>query len=299
MSSSVAPALRRDRSAGPIDVVVVTYQSQGWIGPCLDSLLGQEGVGVVLVVDSGSTDDTASVVSEYAPLGVRLQALGVNRGFGASANRGVSATTSEFVFVANPDLMVEPECLKTLGSTIVENDRLAIVGPLVCDLDGTPYPSARSFPNLLDAVGHGFLGLIWQGNPWSRRYLRPDRVDWISGTAMLVRRSAFESVGGFDESYYMYVEDVDLSWRLKAQGWKVALDRDAVVRHAIGGSSETAPYRMIVAHHVSLWRFARRTAHGAPRALLPLVCCGLVARTLLVAARRMAVRQPPATLVGG
>ena len=247
-----------------------------------------------MVVDSGSTDSTAEIVARYAVHGVRWQALGVNRGFGAGANRGVSATTSEFVFVGNPDLIVEPRCLKTLRAALADDNHLAIVGPRVCDLDGVMYPSARSFPSLLDAAGHGFLGLIWKGNPWSKRYLRPDRIDWISGTAMLIRRSAFESVGGFDESYFMYVEDVDLSWRLNEQGWKVALSRDAVVRHAIGGSSETAPYRMIVAHHVSLWRFARRTRRGAKRAVLPLVGVGLVARAVLVAARRKVHQRPPA-----
>ena len=277
-----------------IDVVVVTHQSHAWIGRCLDSLVAQEGIGVVVVVDSGSTDGTAEVVAHYAPHGVRWQPLGVNRGFGAGANRGVSATMSEFVFVGNPDLIVEPQCLKTLRAALADDNRLAIVGPQVCDLDGAMYPSARSFPNLLDAAGHGFLGLIWKGNPWSKRYLRPDRIDWISGTAMLIRRSAFESVGGFDESYFMYVEDVDLSWRLNEQGWKVALSRDAIVRHAIGGSSETVPYRMIVAHHVSLWRFARRTRRGATRVVLPFVGFGLVVRAVLVAARRTVHRRPPA-----
>ena len=277
-----------------VDVVVVTHQSYAWIGRCLDSLMTQEGIGLVVVVDSGSTDGTAQVVAQYASLGVCWQAMGVNRGFGAGANRGISATASEFVFVGNPDLILEPHCLKALRGALADNNRLAIVGPQVCDLDGAIYPSARSFPNLLDAVGHGFLGLIWKGNPWSQRYLQPDRIDWISGTAMLIRRSAFESVGGFDESYFMYVEDVDLSWRLNEQGWQVALNREAVVRHAIGGSSETAPYRMIAAHHVSLWRFARRTRRGVNRAVLPLIGFGLVARALLVAARRTVHHRPPA-----
>lgn len=282
------------RPVEPIDVVVVTYQSAAWIGRCLDSLIDQEGIGTIVVVDGGSTDNTAGVVRRYIPLGVGWLPLGVNRGFGSSANRGIAATSSESVLVLNPDLVVEPGCVRDLGRAMQADVRLAIVGPTVGDLDGTPYPSARAFPHLIDAVGHGFIGLFWKENPWSKRYLVPNRVDWISGTAMLLRRQPFESVGGFDESYFMYVEDVDLAWRLAEKGWTVALVAAATVRHAIGGSSESVPYRMIVAHHRSLWRFATKTTQGVERLLLPVVAVGLFTRAGLVALRRLINGKPPA-----
>ncbi len=292
--------MEADRPA--VDVVIVTYQSEAWIGRCLDSLQDDhitKTIGAVIVVDNGSTDRTENMVRARHADGVRWLSLGSNRGFGAAANRGIAATISEFVVLLNPDLIVAPGAIATLRVALDADSGLALVGPRVCDLDGTPYPSARSFPDLLDAAGHGFVGLVWKDNPWSRRYLAPHRVDWISGTAMMLRRTAFESVGGFDEAYFMYVEDVDLSFRLAQTGWRVGLVADATVRHAIGGSSQTAPYRMIVAHHRSLWRFAGRSTLGVKRLLLPLVGVALVARAAAVSVSRLVNKRPPASRRSG
>jgi N-acetylglucosaminyl-diphospho-decaprenol L-rhamnosyltransferase len=104
-------------------------------------------------------------------------------------------------------------------------------------------------------------------------------VDWVSGACMLVRRSAFEAVGGFDEGYFMYVEDVDLCWRLARAGWRIGYEPSGRVVHALGASSRLMPYRMIAAHHRSLLRFASRTTTGGRRAVLPLVAAGLGVRT--------------------
>jgi N-acetylglucosaminyl-diphospho-decaprenol L-rhamnosyltransferase len=272
----------------------VTFESAAWIAACLESVLAQRGVGRVVVADSGSTDVTGDVVAGFVGRGVVWLPLRVNRGFGAAANRGVAETNSSAVAIVNADLVMEADALTALEAALSATERCAVVGPLVTDFAGRPYPSARSFPRLVDAIGHGFVGLVWKTNPWSHRYLDPDRVDWISGTAMVVRRSAFESVGGFDEAYFMYVEDVDLCWRLARAGWSVAVAADATVRHAVGGSSETAPFAMIVAHHRSLWRFACRSTTGWSRAALPVVAAGLVARAAAVSLRRVFVAQAPA-----
>ena len=111
---------------------------------------------------------------------------------------------------------------------------------------------------------------------------------------MLLRRSAFEAVGGFDERYFMYVEDVDLCWRTWQAGWRVAYEPAGRVVHAIGVSSELAPYRMIMAHHRSLWRFAVRSAGPRRRPLLPVVAVGLAVRTVLAWAQRASRRRPHA-----
>jgi N-acetylglucosaminyl-diphospho-decaprenol L-rhamnosyltransferase len=175
------------------------------------------------------------------------------------------------------------------------------VGPRIENPDGSWYPSARSFPSLADALGHAFLHFVAPGNRFSRRYKLLDwdhdsgrLVDWVSGTFVMVRREAFESVGGFDERYFMYVEDVDLCWRLRRAGWDVAYEPAGRVIHAIGASSELAPYRMIVAHHRSLLRFAATTASGPRRLLLPAVAVGLAVRAGLACAQRALRRRPPA-----
>lgn len=316
VSSERPSAPRTGPASGPpvdaaaVDVVIVTYQSEAWIGRCLDSLedgavhgLGTPAmsamIGTVIVVDNASTDGTENIVRARQARGVRWVPLGKNHGFGAAANRGIAASMSEFVTLLNPDLIVESGAIATLATALTADSGLALVGPRVCDLDGTPYPSARCFPDLLDAAGHGFVGLVWKDNPWSRRYLAPDRVDWISGTAMMLRRDAFEAVGGFDEAYFMYVEDVDLCFRLAKAGWRVGLVADATVRHAIGGSSQATPYRMIVAHHRSLWLFATRSTRGPERLLLPVVGLALMTRAAAVSVRRLVNKRPPASRRSG
>ncbi len=126
-------------------------------------------------------------------------------------------------------------------------------------------------------------------------HTRAGPVDWVSGACMLVRRSAFEQVGGFDPAYFMYVEDVDLCWRLGQAGWTVGYEPAGRVVHTVGASSQLAPYRMILAHHRSLLRFANRTTIGPRRVVLPAVAAALGVRTCLAWAHHRFDRRPPAT----
>ena len=100
----------------------------------------------------------------------------------------------------------------------------------------------------------------------------------MTGACFLVRRQAFDAVGGFDDRYFMYVEEVDLCWRLAKAGWRTAYEPSARVLHLAGISTAAVPYRMIAAHHLSLWRFARRTTSGPDRLWLPVVAAGIAGR---------------------
>jgi N-acetylglucosaminyl-diphospho-decaprenol L-rhamnosyltransferase len=141
-------------------------------------------------------------------------------------------------------------------------------------------------------MGHGLLGKIARDNPFTRRYRlldwdhgKPAEVDWVSGACFLIRREAWKVIGGFDPSYFMYMEDVDLCWRLRQHGWRVGYDPAACVIHFQGVSAGQHPYRMLMAHHQSMWRFARRTTRGAKRSALPVVAVGLAGRLVVAAAR--------------
>ncbi|MDP1805012.1 MAG: glycosyltransferase family 2 protein, partial [Acidimicrobiales bacterium] len=218
----------------------------------------------------------------------RIVQTGANLGFGSAANRGVAVTTGDHVLILNPDTVVEPGTLKALSEALDRDPGLAAVGPRLENVDGSLYPSVRRFPDLTVAFGHAFLGLVWARNPATRRYRMLDwdhdqpaaGVDWVSGACVLVRRTAFEMVGGFDEAYFMYVEDVDLCWRLGQAGWRIGYEPGARVVHALGGSSRLVPYRMIAEHHRSLLRFVSKSSAGARRAIIPVVAAGLAVRTV-------------------
>ena len=287
---------------GPrLTAVVVNYNARDHLLGCLRSLR-DDGVEAIVVVDNASSDGSTAAVLEADPAVVVIP-TGGNLGFGAAANRGLAAARGEYAVVLNPDVLVEPGTMKVLADAADRDAALAALGPRVENLDGTLYPSARTFPDLLDSAGHAFLGFVMPENRFSRRYRMLDwdhasarTVDWVSGTCVLLRLSALGAVGGFDEGYFMYVEDVDLCWRLGRAGWRVGYEPQGRVVHTIGASSERAPYRMILAHHRSLLRFSAKTATGPRRLLLPLVGVGLAVRTVLAWLQRARRGRPHAAL---
>jgi N-acetylglucosaminyl-diphospho-decaprenol L-rhamnosyltransferase len=297
------PDVTGTKPTGPnLDVaaVIVNFNACRHLVECVRSLRA-DGVDEVVVVDNASSDGSEAVLAAADP-DSRFLPTGSNLGFGRAANLGVADTAAGYVLILNPDTIVEPGTTKALAAALDRDPRLAAVGPRLDNPDGTLYPSARRFPKLTDAVGHAFLGYVWRTNPFTTRYRMLDWdhaeagfVDWVGGACMLVRRTAFEQVGGFDPAYFMYVEDVDLCWRLRQQGWTVGYEPAGRVMHTVGVSSQLAPYRMILAHHRSLLRFANRTTTGAGRALLPAVAAGLGVRTLLSWAQHRLDRRPPAT----
>jgi N-acetylglucosaminyl-diphospho-decaprenol L-rhamnosyltransferase len=267
--------------------VIVNYESGSALSRCVEGLLGG-GVTELVVVDNGSTDGSVDVLRGALP-DVEVVVTGRNLGYGAAANRGVAATNAPAVLVCNPDVIVGPGALPALAAAMEADPRRALVGPLIRTAEGDRYPSARRFPSMAEAAGHAAIGLFTPRNRFTRAYHRADlepgaatlEVDWVSGACFLVRRAAFEQVGGFDEAYFMYAEDVDLCWRLGRAGWAVAYVPAAEVTHVQGVSTDHHPYRMIAEHHRSALRFAARSSSGAGRLLLPLVAVGIGARCTL------------------
>ena len=268
-----------------VAAVVVNYNTCPHLLTCVRSLRA-DGVTDVVVVDNASADDSCAALRRSDPDAVLLP-MTSNLGFGTAANRGVEVAEAEYVLILNPDTVVEPGTTKALVEALDRHPTLAVVGPRMENVDGSLYPSARRFPDLVDAAGHAFLGLVVPSNPFTRRYRMLDwdhqhagEVDWVGGACLLVRRSAFQSVGGFDEAYFMYAEDVDLCWRLRREGWGIGYEPAGRVVHSLGGSSRLVPYRMIAEHHRSLLRFVSKSTAGARRGIIPLVAAGLAVRTL-------------------
>jgi len=274
-----------------VSAVIVNYNTRRHVLDCVRSLR-EEGVTDIVVADNASEDGSAEAVSN-ADSEVTVVPTGGNLGYGGGANRGSSVARGDLLLVCNADVRVEPGAVKSLVAALEADAHRAVVGPLIEDLEGSVYPSPREFPSVADALGHGFIGLVAPGNPFTRRYRMLDseraqvaEADWVSGACFLVRRSAWEALGGFDERYFMFAEDVDLCWRAWKSGWTVAFEPAARVVHIRGASTELAPYRMIVAHHRSLLTFAHRTLAGWRRCLLPVVALGLMVRTALASAQR-------------
>jgi N-acetylglucosaminyl-diphospho-decaprenol L-rhamnosyltransferase len=242
------------------------------------------GTPEVVVVDNASRDTSVAALLAALP-DVTVIHAPENVGYARAANLGTAATRAEVVAVLNPDTCLEPGTAAACLRRLDEVERVAACGPRLKNTDGSDYPSARSNPSVPLAVMHGLLGLWWPKNSFTTRYRQldadPDRprvVDWISGAALWLRRTSLDAIGGWDERYFMYLEDVDLCWRLRRAGWDIAYEPEAVVWHVQGASTSRRPYRMLLEHHRSAWRYARRRMTGVRRVLLPFAALFLAFR---------------------
>lgn len=252
-------------STPAVRVVVVTYNSRAVLGPFLDSLAhaGLDDLEVVVVDNASAEPPTATEL----PATTRLVVSEENLGYGGAANLGLVGATSPWLVVANPDVIWEPGSLAELLRRAEDWPQAGAVGPAIVDTDGSIYPSAREFPSLTAGIGHAVLARIWPGNPWTRRYHSGTEsherlTDWLSGSCLVIRREAFESVGGFDEDYFMFFEDVDLCDRLGKKGWTSVYLPSARIRHDQGHSWRKRPEMMLRAHHDSAYRYLARKYSG-------------------------------------
>jgi len=244
-------------------VVTVTYSPGEHLELFLSSLQAATSQApLVVLADNGSTDGAPEAAAQRYEQ-AQLLRTGGNIGYGAAANRGVAELPAEFdwVLVANPDVVFLPGSVDVLLAAATRWPRAAALGPLIREPDGSVYPSAREVPTLLAGTGHALLAGVWTSNPWSRQYRRPEEqpgervAGWLSGSCLLLRRSVFESVGGFDSRYFMYFEDVDLGDRLTRAGWHNVYVTSAEVTHAQGHAAGRSPKKMLAAHHDSAYRF--------------------------------------------
>jgi len=264
--------------------VVVNYEAGELLTVCVRSLFADDSAGPpeVVVVDNGSTDGSITALRAALP-DVRVVTAGRNLGYAAAANVGIAATAAPVVAVCNPDLDVVPGTGAAMVARLDAEPDLAALGPRIENPDGSLYPSARRDPGIGDAIGHALFGLVAPRNRFTRHYrqldvdaAQPRDVDWASGAMLFLRRSALTSVGGWDERYFMYMEDVDLCWRLRRLGWRVAYEPGGRAIHVQGASTARTPYRMIAEHHRSAFRFAERRWRG-PRRLLLVPAAGFLA----------------------
>src|SRR3954471_11222912 len=221
-----------------VTVVVGTWNALPWVERCLDSVRSR----VVVVVDHGSSDGTVELVRERFP-DVRVIEQ-ENKGMGGGNNAGMRAADGRYLFLLNSDAWVVGDALAQLVAFADTHPEAAVVGPKLLNQDGTLQRSARGEPTLW-RLATEYLA-IRKVAPHSRRlnplyrgdfgHDRVAEVDWLSGSALLVRREAADAVGLFDEDFFMFSEEVDWMTRFRRAGWKVLFYPDAEVVH-VGGAS--------------------------------------------------------------
>lgn len=211
-------------------VVIVNYRTRELTARAVASVLAEDDVREVVVVDNASGDGSAEHLRDAFSDGrVRVVEADQNGGFGAGVNLGAGACGSPLLFILNSDATVEPGSLALLVSALLGDERVGVLAPAVRLAGGGPQPDAfgrlpRRWELMVPGRGR------WTGGGDDRQ------PEWVSGVAMLVRAADFRSVGGFDERFEMYFEDLDLCRRLREQGRAAARLPAATVVHAAGRS---------------------------------------------------------------
>lgn len=279
--------------AAGLAVVIVNYNTGDYLERCLASLEAHRGdIDLdVLVIDNDS-DDASHTRAIAAHPWVRLIRNDSNVYLSPAWNQGIAATSAPHVLLLNPDTEWWDGTLADYVRAARAHPRAGIVGPMVRNPDGSVYPSGRSFPSVIDATAHAFLSAITTANPFTRRYRLDgwDRtsereVDWVSGCCMLFPRAALEAVGGLDEAFPLYGEELDVATRLHHAGWSVLFTPEVEILHEIGVSTGRSR-RTLVMHSNSVFRYYRKhRARGWRRLTLPVAWAALRLRAELAWAR--------------
>lgn len=220
-----------------VGIVIVTHNSARYIADLLDSIpsaIGDVDARIV-VVDSGSTDDTTNILQTRSD--TKLVTTN-NVGYAAAINLGAAALTDiTALLVLNPDLRLSMNSVQALLEELTD-PQVGVVVPKLTDERGALSYSLRNYPTVARA-----LGLGWLKRPTFSeivtdrdRYDSPSFVDWATGAAMLIRWSCFNTLGGWDPSYFLYSEETDFCIRARNQGWRIRFTPTAIMAHIGGGS---------------------------------------------------------------
>lgn len=257
-----------------VAIVIVNWNTRERLRACLESVrqcATSGGVAVAAVVDNDSADGSCAMVEECFPEVVLLRNA-ENVGFARAVNAGARVSDSPYVLLLNSDARLTSDAFESLLELAESNPQAAVVGAALVDLAGRRRGAAAGFPSITShfltvfGIGKRLWG-SWYPSIDPYRTTVPCRVDWVGGACMLIRRDAFDEVGGMDEGYFLYAEEMDLCYRLGRRGWQVWHQPVATVVHEGGGSGAPSGYRSAEILYASQMRFFE-SHYGAAAAWL-------------------------------
>lgn len=230
-----------------VSIILLNYNMKGLLKQCLKGIMQSVGTlqTEVLVIDNASTDGTTQMISTYLnsqptnAVPIRFFPLDQNRGYGVGNNVGIRQSRGKYILILNPDIAVFPGSIERLVEYLDAHDDVAVVGPKLLNPNGTIQYSCNAFPRMATPIYRRTpLGRLARSKKEIERYLMSDwdhdstrAVDWVMGSAMLVRRQALDAVGLFDERFFMYFEDIDWCRRFWEAGHQVHYHPQSVMVH--------------------------------------------------------------------
>jgi hypothetical protein len=257
-----------------VSVVLVTHDHAEDLRACLSSLrAAMVDVDAELVlIDNRSRDASFEIASASAPTPSTVTRNRARRGFAANVNEGIRRSGADAILVLNPDTVIDQAAIAELLAYMQSHPRVGVLAPALYSPDGQLQPSCRRFPTLRSAIARRTPFRRWlRQSGLNRRHLMldeeisgPQQVDWALGACLLLSRSALDDVGLFDEGYPLYVEDIDLCYRMHQRAWQVVYMPAARVEHRhLAVTDQRWLTRRTFAHYRGMLRFLRK--HGLRR----------------------------------
>ncbi len=252
-------------------IATVSYSSDDVVAGFLQSIPAATSASAVVVIADNMPRPGSGIQRMAQDCGATYLPMESNVGYGTAINSAIASLPQsvEWVVISNPDVILSPGAIDSLIAAGESDPRIGAIGPAILNSDGTLYPSARAIPSLRTGIGHAMFSNLWPANPWSHRYrydssqVREHRdAGWLSGSCLLVRKSAFDEIGGFDTGYFMYFEDVDLGYRLGNLGYRNVYEPSATATHSGAHATSSESAKMIIAHHQSARRFLAKKYRG-------------------------------------
>jgi len=251
-----------------LSIIIVSYNTREMTLRCLRALYEcvPDRNAEVWVVDNASSDQSVEAIRASFPQ-VKLLVNARNVGFGAANNQAMAQAQGQFFLLLNSDAFLETDTLTLLVEYLCQNPRVAVVGPRLHNEDGSLQVSCFRFPS----PARAWLENLWISTALAHNHVLGDyrrwahdtvrKVDFVIGACMLIRRSAYEEVGGFDEAFFMYGEETDWQRRMQSAGWEVVFVPQARVLH-LGGASGASQQTLIERHFFDSLDYYERKHHG-------------------------------------
>lgn len=253
-----------------LSVIIVSYNSEKFIGSCIDSVLKYlPKNSELLVIDNNSSDKTAQILEKYLPK-IKLIKSDKNLGFAKANNLAVESTAGEYLFLLNPDTQVYSNVFELMIKFYESTVDVGIVAPKLVMSNGQTQPSAKNLPTIGRAFLEYVLGVKYAYSEYVPNSNQAQEVEVVYGAAMLIKNDLFKKLNGFDEKYFMYYEDADICKRVRELGKKVYYYPQVSIKHLVGATkSEVDKYKLnyqsFVKYHGPMKAFLFKLIFTVPR----------------------------------
>ncbi len=275
-----------------LSVIIVSYNVKEFLQQCIMSVHNSIDhlTHEIIVIDNNSVDGTPNIIAQRYP-NVKLIANPINRGFAAACNQGLKLARGRFILLLNPDTMLQEDTIPTMIQFLQEHPEVGAAGCKILNPDGTlQLACRRSFPTPAVAIPKvlGLSTLFPKSKAFARynlTYLNPDQiteVDAVSGSFLFFRRDVYEKIGGLDEDFFLYGEDLDFCYRIKQAGWKIYYLPTTKIIHYKGESTKLAAFDNFITFYRAMDIFVKKHFNAGYSAIISLFLrLGIVGRAVL------------------